>query len=68
MYILALYPLQSCLSFLIAPTIGGIVMYLMAKNESNIDKKYSRTLRGIVFGLIIDIPFLCFILWAGSSF
>ncbi len=64
MYLLLWYPIPSLIIFSIAPLIGGWRYY---KNTHEDQDKLEQTMKGVGIGLLIDLPFLCFIFLGFSA-
>jgi len=63
MYLLAWYPVQFVIFFSIPPLIAGLLFNINTREDQD---KLEQTMKGIGIGLLIDLPFLCFILAAFS--
>ena len=64
MYVLLGYPIQSVIALSIAPLIGGFIGYKNAREDQD---NLEQAMKGIGIGLLIDLPFLCFVLWGFSA-
>ena len=67
MYLFAVYPIQMIALFSLPPLVGGLIAYQKTINKSVKTEKFMGTAKGIMIGLLIDVPFLCFVLWEFSS-
>ena len=59
MYVLLGYPIQSVIALSIAPLIGGFIGYKNAREDQD---NLEQAMKGMGIGLLIDLPFLCFVL------
>ena len=64
MYVLLGYPIQSVIALSIAPLIGGFMGYKNAREDQD---NMEQAMKGIGIGLLIDLPFLCFVLLGFSA-
>ena len=64
MYVLLGYPIQSVIALSIAPLIGGFIGYKNAREDQD---NLEQAMKGMGIGLLIDLPFLCFVLWGFSA-
>ena len=64
MYVLLGYPIQSVIALSIAPLMGGFIGY---KNAHEDQDNLEQAMKGIGIGLLIDLPFLCYILYEYSA-
>ena len=64
MYVLLGYPIQSVIALSIAPLIGGFIGYKNAREDQD---NMEQAMKGIGIGLLIDLPFLCFVLLGFSA-
>lgn len=67
MYLLAAFPILSLILFSIAPIIGGLIGYNSINEIEDEDERkreeFRRARNGVLIGLVIDIPFLWFVLY-----
>ena len=68
MYVLMDYPIQSVIALSIAPLIGGFIGYKNAReDQDNLEQAKKQAMKGIGIGLLIDLPFLCYVLYGYSA-